>query len=790
MATKGIEIGNNDLDGHHIRDFRTRNLEMAAEHEEYAFNAEAGQIRSEVLHRLTANKNQGILSEEEERFWLKKLETADLETSHLRNLKEDFDEHWRKAYAAHQLFEGTINTADKEGMLRQNEYQKLEDSFKNAGLKEKEKQIKDLEKELNKRQEEIKRFFKLETDVQGKRLKNLEKAENYTEKLKVLEAATLENKNFKTYKEIFKKHKDKLSEKTIVKYYNWFLTLSGGEQLKAINDIEGENNQEGIKPRIKIWEIHHALPPKYQASEFKDWGSTERQNYLATIEHKIEREYRETLRKNAKGVFSEKTIKFCEQAFNTPEPDFKKRLTKKIEFFEALPGHIEAEKRLWAQFEKFPEKIQDLQIKKFSEADFNEKKEMLSLKIPKLSDRYNKMLNKTNNKMDAAVWEIYKNDFENAKSIEEMENTVLTAEKFQKSKDNYFKKWENNAKYFKSKPDVYRDWHEENIHTLEAAQKAEKDLDGMIKVRAKIHNSTQKLPPHLQKRMDLEASLADRQKQIQKMDRLAEAYRFTIPFLVENGQKQEADKNTNGALTFYMQALKLDPASVELKTLVAHLRQNGAKITNKPASKNDKAQTEKILKNVDEMPEIKKETNEMARLKLLLDLSKKHAEQVGSTGTTTDARTQRSVRNLNKDDQDVAKNFLDEKSDDYIVDETGIVREKVKLKTSGEQTKKTTDTINEFYNTKQHKGDVTQKGAAEFAFVSDNNQEMELSTAEKNFKDRDKLLGKERRRNFHLKLVQNTDLSEAQIKKTMTLYDAEHQESELTEREMEKFKAA
>lgn len=769
----------NQLEGHDVSELRS-NKEMADEHSGKVLDMEAGKIRHDLLERM--NREKGVISKDEKKDWKNKLDDSVYDLSRLRSVKEDFEEHWRRSVELRKQFEGKLGGAHSEGMLKQGEQERLAESFTESGLKAKEKAIQELEKELDNRHRELKKFLKLEKVVQQKRRDSLEGAENYDKKLEVLESAEKENQTYQKYRQIFKKHADKIGKKTTAEYLEWFLTLSESEQKSALNKAE----KDDIEPRVELFDIHKELPKEHQDSNFKEWGLTRREQYLNDTERKLERNYRKLLRQDATGVFSKETIHFCEQNFNKKDPKLGERLKHKIMFLEALPGQIKTEKKLWDQFEKFDPAIQDMLEEEFSESNFEDKKKILSSKAPKIANQYGKLLNKLNNKLDPHIAESIRSDFEKTKTLEKKGDVIKEGEAFQKSKNRYFAKWKKNAAVFKSDVGIYEKWYAENVNSAEDAQKQEPKLDDMIAARKKIHKAVEKLPAHLRDRMDTDQSLADREKNIRNLQEVAKHYESVIPFLLQNAEAAEKNEDLDLALNFYMQALKLDPDSPDLRTLVAALRQKGAEPSLTPSNSADEAQTDQLLTQVDNMTDITNETEELARKQLLLDLSKKHHEQSGASGSTTQARAQKSISRLNEDDKDTAKAVIEQHGDTHTVDETGTIRKKKRIKMRGAQVKETQDQIERFFGEKQHKGEVTKTGISEVAFQDDSGREVELKTAEKEFEDQTRRLAQNRQAKFLNLAKANAGLNEDQLEAVQAAYVKAHEDDELIQAKIER----
>ncbi|MFA6435897.1 MAG: hypothetical protein WCW30_02050 [Candidatus Gracilibacteria bacterium] len=716
------------LEDRNVSDLRT-GKEMGEEYQGKILDYEAGKIRNNLLERLQKD-TEGTFSEREKQVWQGKLDNSYQDVSKMRGLKEEFETHLQKVGKLRQRFQGAISLAETEKLLRRATPEKLTAHFSAKDLEEKEKMVEQIEKDIEDRRNKLKEFYKVEKNVQDKRRESFEGAENYTQKLEILEAAKEESKAYQSYRKLFQQNRDCIGTKTMTEYFEWFLTLSDEEQRHALAKAE----KEDIAPRKEAMEIHKALPREHQRPGFKELGLSERHNVLSEIETSIEGKYRDTMREKGKSVFAEKTILFCEKAFMAPEQDTRKRMLRKAEFLKALPGHIKLEEKLRETFKEFPPKIINLLDEEFSQSDFDEKQKIIKEKAPKMTELMNKAMNRMNNKIDPHIQSRYLKEFNTAKTIKEMESVTKEAELAQASKKRYFEKWETaKAKgFFRSEKSVYERWYAESVDTHDKADKAEKELATMINVRQTIHESTQKLPPHIRARANEDAPLANREKQLHKLQDIAKAYQSTIPFLLTNAKGMEDKKDWNGALKFYMEALKLDPDSPELKVLAAALRQKGGKIEDKPSGPEDKNKTENILQELDSAPKMTQQMEELARKQILLDLAQQHKDHVQAGAGTTDSRSRASIKSLNKEDQGLAESILDEFGDTHVVDEKGFVRQKVEIKTEeAQQLEKTDLKLKDMMKTKRlHKqADVVQSGLAEISFVDKSGQEQELTTA-------------------------------------------------------------
>lgn len=718
------------LEDRNIADLRT-GKEMGEEYQGKILDYEAGKIRTNLLERLQKD-TEGTFSEREKQVWQGKLDNAYQDVNKLHGLKEEFETHLKRVEKLRQRFQGAISMAEMEKLLRNATPEKLTAHFSAKDLEEKEKMVEQIEKDIEDRRKKLKEFYKVEKAVQEKRRESFESAENYTKKLEILEAAKEESKTYQDYRKLFQQNRDCLATKTMTEYFEWFLTLSDEEQRHALAKAE----KEDIEPRKESIEIHKAIPKEHQRPGFKELGLSERLNTLSEIETSIEGKYRDTMREKGRSVFAEKTILFCEKAFMAPEQNTKKRMLRKAEFLKALPGHIKLEEKLRETFKEFPPKIVNLLDKEFSQSDFDEKQKLIQEKAPKLMERMNKAMNRMNNKIDPHIQSRYLKAFNESKTIEEMEAVAQEAELAQASKKRYFDKWgKAKAKgFFRSKQSVYERWYKESVHTLERAEKAEnEELDAMIHVRQTVHEATQKLPPHIRARANEDAPLANREHQLHKLQEIAKAYQSTIPFLLKNAQGMEEKKDWNGALKFYMEALKLDPDSPELKTLAAVLRQKGAKVEDKPSSPEDKNKTENILEELDSTPKMTQQMEELARKQILLDLAQQHKDHVQAGAGTTDSRSRASIKSLNEEDQGLAESILDQFGNTHVVDEKGFVRQKIKIKTGEEQQLQATDLkLKEMMEGKRvHKqADVIESGLSEIEFVDDSGKAQELTTAQ------------------------------------------------------------
>lgn len=723
---RNIDFENEELAGRNVNELTRK--EIAEEHSKRTLSLEAERIRKDLLKRM--NREQGVLSSDEKDFWERRLDESRQNEDELRSIKEEFETHWRRSLEMRRLFYERMEKAEKEGMLKSREERILEESFSRSGLEDKEKLLKEFGNELHERYREIQQRFKeVKDEIQEKRKRSLERAINYDEKIKIIDIAEVENVNLKNYMAEWQPYENKqIGKNTIQEYYEWFLSLSEQEQLRAI----AKAVKEDIEPRVKLWEIYEQLPSRYKKEEphFLHLGKRERERFFRDLELKIDKNYRDTLRKEGLEVFSQSTYAFCLNCFEAEEKDLGKRLLKKIEFLETLPKHIQAEEKLWDKFEKLPPKIQQILEKEFSELDFGKKTQLLSTKAPKMAEKYTKMLQRMNNlNEDKQIIKIYEDDFEEASTLDEMEKILNTAEAFNKSKKNYFKAWNANKKYFNSSLEVYEKWYEKEIKNLEDARDAEYELGEMIVERKEVYEGIQKLPKFLKERIDMDTSFEEREEQYEKYRKIAEHYKSTIPLFIRKAQAAEKKGEVDDAFDFYMAALKLDPENEEFETLAAALRQkNGADLTASPESAEDEKATNEILGKIESREEISEKAEELAREKILLNLTKKHREHTGATAGTLKARAKETIKNLEDEEKAVAEEIVE--SGKFTVDTKGNIREVRKIKVGGEQTEETQNEIYEDFDKKLHKSEAASTGMDNVKFVSaSSGQEMELHTA-------------------------------------------------------------
>lgn len=712
-----------EMEGEHISNLRSPK-ELEQDHDGKVLDFEAGKIRHELLERM--NREKGVISEDERGAWEKKLSDAYQDTSRLRAIKDEFEDLWKQSLEMHRKFDTRVHGAEDERLLRRGEHEALDEQFTQSGLEQKKRLLETLEKELDERHKTLGRFLKIEKDVQQKRRDELSHAEDYDEKLKILEEAEHENEHLQEYRTLFEKSGDALSNKTKKEYYEWFLTLSINDQHKAIDKAE----KDDIGPRVEAWEIHQSLPKDYQSPDFKNWGLSRRLNYLGDLERRVDREWSRATQES-KNVLSEKSLKVIEKEFVKPTPDTGKRLNRKISFRSMLEAQVDQEKKLWKEFDKLPDRVYTWLKDAFAEGDFEERTELLRTKAPQLIERYTKALNRMNNKLDGTTSELYREAFDSASSIEALEATVKEAETFQASKNRYLKKFKANEKYFRSDISVYENWYNETVRNVDEARHWEREMDTLVADHKKVYEKTMKLPPFLRERMDMDAPFDERATQAETLTRTAEAYRSTIPFLIKTAEAQEAKGDLNQALKCYVEALKLDPDSDELKQLAARTKQQGAKATGTSVSEIDEERTEMILEQIEKSDSISAEAAELARQRILLDLAKKHAEHIGASGTTTEARARASMRQFETEDRVNAETILKQHGDEFTVDEKGTVRQKIKVQTDGTRTQRVQDQLGALFDNKVHKGEAAQSGLSEVAFVNAAGQEMERTTAEK-----------------------------------------------------------
>jgi hypothetical protein len=784
MARRGAESIKHELeDGLNIRNLRTSE-DLDKEHGNNVFSLEAGRMRSTVLKRMSSDE-KGTITNDEKRFWKERMVDADQDESRLRTIVSEFEDHWRKSEEMRRQFDEQVHNAEDKGMLMTGEHEKLDETFIQQDLANKEKALQELEKELDQRRTELNKILKMEKGVMDKRQEEIQTSENWDEKLQILEGAEKENAIFQKYKKVF--NNPKISKKTQTEYLEWFLTLSENEQKWALNKAE----KDDIGPRTKLFDIHEGLPKDYQSPSFKEWGESRREQFLGQVDRKLDREWRKGTR-DAKGILSEKSLRVLEREYEKTKKDTNQRLHRKISFSEMLKSQIKMEKKLWKEFEKFPEQVRDIEPleQEFEEADFEERKRLLATTIPKTAARYGNALNRMNNQVDANVAENYRERFDSATTIKGKEEIVIEAEKHQASKNDYFKLWDKNKKYFNSSPDVYEKWHSQSIHNVKEARQAIPELKDMIKERENVYKGIKKLPKFMQERIDMSVSFGERKTQFEKQSQIdKQAYQSgIIPFFLKEAKEKEDTGDLNNALNQYLMALKLDPESKEIQKLAAHLKQQGAIPSLTPSSPTDAKLTQDILDKVDSQPAIQAEAADLARKQLFIDLAKKHQEQTGATGGTTKARAKASIKNLANEDKELGETIIEDQ-DDFTVDETGTIREKMKIKVSGEQNKETEDQMMAFIDMKLHKGDVAKTGMSEAAFMQDDGKEMEVDTANRNIQKQTEQLAAQRQHKFLTLIKADAGLNEKQLTAIREAYGSAHDDSELRDNELENLQA-
>ncbi|EKD93480.1 MAG: hypothetical protein ACD_28C00143G0008 [uncultured bacterium] len=729
---------------------------LAEKQEKNVLSLEAGQIRKDLLDRM--GHDRGVFSADETQFWQQRIKQSHNDVEELKSVKEEFEEQWKRSQQLRKEFEQHVKSAQREGFLKREEPQTLEELFLQNSLEEKEIAEKEFEREIAERKAQLKeQLSQFEKPVQELVREELKSTKDFEEKLSVLKEGEETNENFRKYKKILESHKSQIGEHTLKSFCKWFLTLSKREQINALDNVYSDKKGvDGIKPRIRTWEIHHSLPREYQTENFKKWGLQERKNYLKSTQKKIEREYNNALRK-AGDVFSRASIEACRTAFNQEKEDIGNELLWKIQLLKFLPKHIKAEERLWDQFEKLPAKIQELLGKEFEEGDFDKKKEILTSKGRRMADRYKKVHDRMK-KLDEHVMESYEEDIEDSHTIEMMEKMATEAEAFQRSKTNYFKKWSANQKYFNSDVKIYQDWYEESVDSLAVAKVVEHELDLMINERKKVYQGIQKLPTHLRKRVNMDTSFSEREEQFEKYKEVAKEYRSNIPFYLAKAEKLENQGENQEALEYYVQALKLDPENKEIQTLSARLRQQRTKFPGKSANKEDADRTKEILEKVDQTETLSGQAEQVARERLMLLKAKQYVEHTGATGTTVEARARKSIESFEEEDKETATTIREELGDKYTVNREEEVEEVLTIEVDkDQQTKGTQSKIFEYFDRKKHKGGVGE-GAANVKFATTSGNELELNTAKQALDKKTERIESQRRHLFLIKIKSDKSL--------------------------------
>lgn len=711
------------FEGRRLDDIRSDRA-MGQEHGENILSFEAGKIRNDLLERM--NQKKGVISKGEEAFWKEKLHRSYQDVSRLQSIKSEFEEHWKRSIEMRTRFDSRVHRAEEEGLLYEGEHEKLDNTFSEKDLREKEDALKAFEKEAEIRMKRLQKFAKLEEVVQEQRGENFKKAQDYGERIKILEEAEKFNENYVQYSKKLKKYEKVIGQGTTYKFMKWFAEQSMSAQSHAMAELDNQ-----MKPYEKTMEVHGSLPPEYQEPQFKEWGMTQRLNHLAQAENKIGTSYRKVLQTEAAGILCERSIEQAEQSFsNVKGKDSAERLKKKMDFLKALPGHIRAEKKLKEKFEKTPDKIQAWMAKEFRTSTYEEKKKLLEDKIPRLIAKYTKALNAMNNQVDAHVAQVHRGAFDQADSIDEMESVVKEANQFQKEKNAYYKLRRDNHAEFNSPAEEYFDWYEKEIHSMEGAEKATGDLKKLIKEHKAFNKRVRALPPHLRGRLDLSLPFAKRQKQLDdlKLEDIAKS-QGTIVYLIKDAETKEKIKDFNGALAATIEALKLDPKNPDLQKMAAHLKQKGAQFKGNGASKSEKQRIDEILESIEEQPKISDQMMDLARRQILLDLTKLNEERIGASGDTLQARANAARRGMDEKNQALAE-AIDE-TDELIVDETETVRKTTDVKMQGEQSQETQIREASFFETGQHRKLKGLGGAIDFKFTNANGQEMGRQSAQR-----------------------------------------------------------
>lgn len=685
---------------------------------------EASRIREDVLKRMTQEK--GVISESEEGEWKDKLMDAKEDVQRLGRIKEAYEKNMMESAKEHERFDTKVHRAEDEGWLEDGEHERLDRRFNQSRLDEKRALGIEFDKELEKRQHEIKEAL---ADIDGRIVKKHEKsikeAKNWKDKQKEARETAEHAEGLEDY--LKKVGAFPVGEKTVREFREWYI-----EQGKDMRKQAPRLLDKVMAPYVETWEAHGKLPKQHQAPEFKEMGRRERERWLARKERETDQAHDRLLHDKGKKYFSEKEMDEAERTFARRENDTGARLARKIEFLEALPGHIEAAKKLHDQFEKFAPEIQLMYKKEFRKMDYDDKKKLLENTIPKESKLYLDQRRRMG-ELDKNVYDLYQDRFEDAADLREKARVVKEAEKFQGLFDKHQDLRAAHADLFNSPPERSRERYVREVHTLDEAQNAYRDLRQEIRERTVVHDGIEKLPKFLADRIELNAPFGQIKDRYDEIREIEKAYHVAIPFMMQTAKKAEAEGNEPGALNAYMAALKLDPESKEIQKLVAHLVQKGVTPAEEAERMPDNKDQETVLEAVRTMPDIDQETYELAREQIFLDMAVQHKQHVGATAGTVEARRRAALKVMSADDAKATQeleeaHLMDE---DWTVDETGRLRKIETIKVGQTQLEKTEDSLEEKLDTKFHKGEAAKTGTAETKFVDRSGAEVELHTVQK-----------------------------------------------------------
>ena len=302
---------------------------------------------------------------------------------------------------------------------------------------------------------------------------------------------------------------------------------------------------------------------------------------------------------------------------------------------------------------------------------------------------------------DGHTQNVFEPQFEAAENLKEKGPVIKEALKFDKLMEKHFALREKNADLFNSPPSRSQERYVHDVNSLTKADEEFRNLKEEIAERKIVHGKINKLRSKgrafLADRIETKAPFGEIKEQTDDILQIDKHYDLYIPHHISKAKQAEAENNESNALDEYMQALKFDPESQDLKELVAHLTQKGIKPSIEPYSEPDEQATKAIMKEVEAMPEIDAIAYEEARKQLLADAVRKHQTRVGASDSSIQARSAAAKKSMTKEEAAKAT-VIEEESQgtehNYVVDEEKTVHKLVEVDiTAYNQLKKVDESI-------------------------------------------------------------------------------------------------
>jgi hypothetical protein len=322
-----------------------------------------GELREKI-------NSSDLLSEADKNLWSRKLENAqnNISNSNIHALQEEFAKEQKEIRAMVDTYTRKILDSKEEafavdstrGLDTAADYLKW---FENLSYSDKQGALKKLDSEIEERKELrnklLKRFDR--KDVVKMRRSEMK------DKLKELESI---EENIAHYKSLLQK--DAILFHDLDLYLEAFEDLTTREQSEWIRKYETEI----AKPRRELVEKHDALPARFRSSNFLKMPSRKKQEYLDTVEDKIEKEYISQVKKIPEDIWSEDSKRFAIDDFMKLDT-----VIKKAQWLEFLPSSIKAEEKLSGEYKesKFSEvkEMPEYSTRNWEKARFEQKEQML-----------------------------------------------------------------------------------------------------------------------------------------------------------------------------------------------------------------------------------------------------------------------------------------------------------------------------------------------------------------------------------------------------------------------------